>query len=85
MIHIDALKELNGGEGMILQRIKQLFCKHVDLKEYRCKTVSGYAYQCPKCGAYFLYFKDFDGTVKISKKLYDQHIELANTRSYRNA
>ena len=55
--------------------LKQLFCKHVDLKEYRHYAGLGYVFQCPKCGAYFLYRKDFDGTMKISKGLYDDYIK----------
>lgn len=56
--------------------IKQLFCKHANLEEYRRYLGLGYVFQCPKCGAYFLYRKDFDGTLKISKRIYDDYIKF---------
>lgn len=60
----------------ILKLLQQLFCFHLDLPENRKVGGVGYVYQCPKCGAYIGYSKEYDCYLRLRKKDYDEYISL---------
>ena len=54
----------------LIQRIKQRFCKHIDMPDERNHRMPflGYSFQCPKCKSYVAYFKNWDEYINISDK-----------------
>lgn len=61
----------------------RLFCKHLDLEENRKHDdknypFGGYVFQCPKCGAYLGYSKEYNLYIKLSKKSFNEYVNLFN-------